>query len=54
MNEYEWNRPHANEEDDESVSTGWSARWDSQALGEVRSKEKPSEPPASSGQTPAS
>jgi len=53
MAEIEQNQSQMSEENDESVSTGWSARWDSQALGEVRAKAKAQKPPASPEQDAA-
>ncbi len=44
MTEHERNQPRGSEEDDDSLSTGWSARWDAEALGEVRMKAKAQQP----------
>jgi len=42
------------ESEDEPMVSGWSARWDAQALGEVRSKTKTKERTQRSAQEDAS
>lgn len=51
MTEHEREMTGKSTKDDERkeppMSKGWSARWDAQALGDVRAKERAGEPPAS-------